>query len=167
MTQKINLTWFRESDDYHNHFYFFNQQKEPLTQFLTDLNTNGDVWNEEGTYYPLICSKIMRDHRDHFDFTRPDRTTAHNHFLFRTFVDNQTNTPATTEDLKWLLEMVDNKNNTSKTNKTAAHLFVGHQNPYLRAYAESIVRGKWEDFDFNISEIIPGEIDKLIIEEEA
>jgi len=159
--EKVDLTWFKASEDYHDHFYFMNEKKDVLTPFLDILNTNGDVWTEEGTFYPLIASKILRDHKYEFGFSRKDAAgkELHNQWLFRTFVDNQTNTPASSEDLKWLLESLDNP--------SAAHLLVGHSNPYVKAFAEGVLQGKFDHIDFNIKEYQPGEIDRLIVEEDA
>ena len=158
--EKVSLTWFQASDDYHDHFYFMNEKKDTLVPFLNILNTNGDVWTEKGTFYPLIASKILRDHKFEFEFSRKDLkgNEIHNQWLFRTFVDNQTNTPASQEDLKWLLEALDNP--------SAAHLLVGHSNPYVKAFAEGVLQGKFDHIDFNIKEYQPGEIDRLIVEKE-
>jgi hypothetical protein len=154
----VTLTWFKANDDYHDHFYFTSENKNVLIPFLDILNTNGDVWTEEGTHYPLIASKILRDHKYEFGFSRKDAAgkELHNQWLFRTFVDNQTNTPASSEDLKWLLE--------SLANPAPAHLLVGHSNPYVKAFAEAIVDGKFKDIEFVVQEYTPGEIDKLVLE---
>ena len=158
---KINLTWFKESEDYHNHFYFTEStnQKSKMERFLEELDMNGDVWTPEGKHFPLICSKIMRDHSNVFMNTLPDGSVQNKNFVFRTFVDNNASYIPTKDDLSRTLDMLDNR--------AMAMLYLNHDNKHLRIWGENIVKGKWDDIDFTIDEITPGEIDRLIPEEEA
>lgn len=151
--EKVDLMLFKKSEDYQEHLYFFNKDESILDPIRTDLDTSGLVYEEEGLRYPLAASKIIRDHAEWFRTIEGTKQTP-NKFFFRNFVDSSSNHTASEEDLKWVLEMFDNK--------TAAHMFVGHQNKHLRLMAENIIKGKWDHIDFNVREYTPGEVDQLI-----
>jgi hypothetical protein len=159
----VTLTWFKQSDDYFNFFIFTSENKNVLIPFLDILNLDGDVWTEEGTYYPLIVSKILEDHKYEFGFSKNDDTgkEQYNFFVLQTFTNFGINpfVPVNQEDLSKLLE--DLKNNTETYIKDFSE---SHTNPYVKAFAEAIVDGKFKDIEFVVQEYTPGEIDKLVLE---
>ena len=75
---KVGLVWTKENDDYYNVFFFFGDNKEALDDIRKQLNTNGDVWDNDE--YPLIVKKIKKIHHRHFD--------PHKYFFSRNMNDN-------------------------------------------------------------------------------
>lgn len=151
--EKVDIMYFKKSEDYQAHIYFFNKDEKVLDPIRLDLDTSGLVYELAGLRYPLAASKIARDHKEWFNPIK-NGVEDPNKFFFRNFVDSTSNHTANEEDIKWALEMFDNK--------TAAHLFTGHQNKHLRLMSENIIKGKWDHIDFNVNEYTPGEVDQLI-----
>jgi len=150
--KQVDLNWFHANKDYHDFFNFKCKEEDVIKPFLEDLNTNGAVWKKEGKFYPLILNKIMKRHGQHFD----------DPFMFRTFVGSN-NKPAEQDDLKVLLDIVNNQHHPA--NVTKAHFLVGHENEYVRAMAESSLRGAFDDIQFNITETEFTQEDELKLEE--
>jgi hypothetical protein len=133
-----------------------NEKKDVLTPFLDILNTNGDVWTEAGNYYPLIVSNILRDHKYEFGFSRKDDQgkELHNQWLFRTFVDNQTNTPASQEELQLLLKSLGS--NTC---------LLESSNTYVKSLTDAIRSGVFNNFTFKTTTYSPTIMDAFSIKE--
>lgn len=159
--REVNLDVFHQNKDYQNFINFTSPNKEDLTPFLELLNTNGDAWIKKDDYFPLIISKIMKNHHPLFEYNDPLGNVLDRHFLFRTFVNNSNNEAISDDDFKWAVEMLAEKN------PTKALMFTGHENEYVRLAAEAVVKGALEDYSFKVNEVHFGPEDALILDDEA
>lgn len=157
---KINLDVFHQNQDYHNFINFTSLEKAPLEPFLDLLDTNGDVWNRKDDYFPLIISKVMKNHNNKFKGLDTLGQEIDRHFLFRTFVNNSNNESISDDDFKWVVEMLAEKSSTK------ALMFTHHDNPYVKHVAESLIKGAFEDYEFTVSETHFGESDRIILDDE-
>ena len=151
-THKVKLNWFHENKDYHNFWNFKHPDPDVVRRIMKSLNTNGDAWTIEGMRYPLIVSKVAKRYKEHFD----------DPFIFRSWVDNNSSKPASDDDLKMLLDVCHNQHHPA--NYTKAHFLVGHENQYVRKFGESIIKGEWDDIEFDVSETHFDKDDQLKLE---
>lgn len=136
----INLMNAEGSKTYQNLLFFDTPVPENIEFLHPEWDTPGKIYNLDDVF-PMNM-KLLFDR--HPELVKNADGTNKNWF-YRSMQDNTTQKRPSRDELMYLMDDFDNP--------TKAIMQSSHDNEYIRRISESIVKGKFEEFDITIGEV--------------
>lgn len=138
------------NDFYQNIMFMDSPTGDDLNWLNPELDTPGKAWNVDG-HYPLTFKLLLDRHPSMF--RDQNGNGKGKDFFFRNFTDPKTQQQASKDDIMRTLEAFDNP--------MKAMMLASNPNENIRRNMESIIKGKFEDYKFTITETFLDEEDRL------